>query len=192
MKRGGHDGECPLQALARQLREAPSIGEACGMDNGVDASERFARRARVRRPCLLWRDHLSRATLAPARSHSVATPRKRANPAASLPCPCSVRHAPCCARRRATAAPIPDPPPVMIVTLKTPALVARATSATIGAADLPRQRQKGPGSIERSESGGDRALSVWGSDSPSKPPIPGRSGMVMWPSITFTPSGKPP
>ena len=45
MKRGGHDRECPLQALARQLREAAPIGKACGVDDGVNASERFARRA---------------------------------------------------------------------------------------------------------------------------------------------------
>ena len=45
MKRGGHHGECPLQALARQLRKTAPIRKARGMHDRVDASECLARRA---------------------------------------------------------------------------------------------------------------------------------------------------
>ena len=70
------------------------------------------------------RSPVDHATLAPARSQSAATAFKRVSPAASAPCPCNIRHSSGAANRRAIAAPIPDPPPVMIETRMDPFLNA--------------------------------------------------------------------
>src|ERR1700749_1573120 len=64
----------------------------------------------------LARSLVANAVRAPARSHSAATAFSRARPASSAPCPCSIRHWSLPASRRATAAPMPDPPPVMMQT----------------------------------------------------------------------------
>jgi len=115
MKRRSHDRERPFEAAARQLREAAPIRKARRMDDCVNAAERAVETRPEATPALA-RSPVEQRTLAPARSHAAATASNRARPAASVPWPCSTRHSCGPAMRRATAAPIPDPPPVMIET----------------------------------------------------------------------------
>ena len=50
MKRGGHDGEGPLEPGARQLRKMPFVGKARRMHDSIDRAKRGARcRHEVRR-----------------------------------------------------------------------------------------------------------------------------------------------
>ena len=117
MEGGRHHGESALERLARQIGKAAAIGKARGMDDGVDRAEGGAGGADEfgGRPGL--------GKIAGREGNlgagALAFGSNRLQPRigsfiSALTVQCQAPWRP--ASRRATAAPMPDPPPVMMVT----------------------------------------------------------------------------